>query len=677
MDFLFEIGLEELPSRYVDKAEADLKKITEDELKAERISFSETESFSTPRRVAVIIKNIAEKQEDLDKKSIGPSIEIAYKDGELTKAGEGFVKSQGAEKEDIKIVENEKGKYISVEKFVKGKETKEILPEILSNIIRKIEFEKSMKWGDKSFRFARPIKWFVTLFGNEVLNFEFEGIKGSNKTRGMRYFASQDVVISSPSEYEKTLKENFVIPKKDKRREEILKGIKESCEKDGDTAIINDYLMEEVVNLIEYPYVIKGEYNKDYLQLPEDITTITMETHQRYFPVKDKNGKLTNKFILVRNAPEYSETVKKGNEKVIEPRLADAKFFFEEDLKNKFSDNVEKLKEVTFQKDMGTIYDKIRRSKKIAEYLIEKTGKQSDKENVLRTVELAKADLVSNVISEKEFTKLQGFMGSIYAEKQGENKNVALGIFEHYLPRYQGDILPTTIEGALAGIADKMDTVIGCFSVGLKPTSSKDPYALRRAVQGIVYVTLSSVLEYDYKELIKKSYEIFSDDKKVTEKNVIEDVTEFFKQRIINVLSERYNKDLINYEIDLESNIVQLDERLKVLSKLSKTENFDKLINLLKRVKNILKDEKENKIAVNENLFNTEQEKNLLLFINKLEKIENSEFETYTSILIDNEEVINDFFDKVIINDENTEIKNNRISLLKKLEKNTDKILNL
>ena len=677
MDFLFEIGLEELPSRYVDKAEADLKKITEDELKAERISFSEIESFSTPRRVAVIIKNIAEKQEDLDKKSIGPSIEIAYKDGELTKAGEGFVKSQGAEKEDIKIVENEKGKYISVEKFVKGKETKEILPEILSNIIRKIEFEKSMKWGDKSFRFARPIKWFVTLFGNEVLNFEFEGIKGSNKTRGMRYFASQDVVISSPSEYEKTLKENFVIPKKDKRREEILKGIKESCEKDGDTAIINDYLMEEVVNLIEYPYVIKGEYNKDYLQLPEDITTITMETHQRYFPVKDKNGKLTNKFILVRNAPEYSETVKKGNEKVIEPRLADAKFFFEEDLKNKFSDNVEKLKEVTFQKDMGTIYDKIRRSKKIAEYLIEKTGKQSDKENVLRTVELAKADLVSNVISEKEFTKLQGFMGSIYAEKQGENKNVALGIFEHYLPRYQGDILPTTIEGALAGIADKMDTVIGCFSVGLKPTSSKDPYALRRAVQGIVYVTLSSVLEYDYKELIKKSYEIFSDDKKVTEKNVIEDVTEFFKQRIINVLSERYNKDLINYEIDLESNIVQLDERLKVLSKLSKTENFDKLINLLKRVKNILKDEKENNIAVNENLFNSEQEKNLLLFINKLEKIESSEFETYTSILIDNEEVINDFFDKVIINDENTEIKNNRISLLKKLEKNTDKILNL
>ena len=677
MDFLFEIGLEELPSRYVDKAEADLKKITEDELKVERISFSEIESFSTPRRVAVIIKNIAEKQEDLDKKSIGPSIEIAYKDGELTKAGEGFVKSQGAEKEDIKIVENEKGKYISVEKFVKGKETKEILPEILSNIIRKIEFEKSMKWGDKSFRFARPIKWFVTLFGNEVLNFEFEGIKGSNKTRGMRYFASQDVVISSPSEYEKTLKENFVIPKKDKRREEILKGIKGSCEKDGDAAIINDYLMEEVVNLIEYPYVIKGEYNKDYLQLPEDITTITMETHQRYFPVKDKNGKLTNKFILVRNAPEYSETVKKGNEKVIEPRLADAKFFFEEDLKNKFSDNVEKLKEVTFQKDMGTIYDKIQRSKKIAEYLIEKTGKQSDKENILRTVELAKADLVSNVISEKEFTKLQGFMGSIYAEKQGENKNVALGIFEHYLPRYQGDILPTTIEGALAGIADKMDTVIGCFSVGLKPTSSKDPYALRRAVQGIVYVTLSSVLEYDYKELIKKSYEIFSDDKKVTEKNVIEDVTEFFKQRIINVLSERYNKDLINYEIDLESNIVQLDERLKVLSKLSKTENFDKLINLLKRVKNILKDEKENNIAVNENLFNTEQEKNLLLFINKLEKIENSEFETYTSILIDNEEVINDFFDKVIINDENTEIKNNRISLLKKLEKNTDKILNL
>ncbi|MDO5089522.1 MAG: glycine--tRNA ligase subunit beta [Leptotrichiaceae bacterium] len=676
MNFLFEIGLEELPSRYINEAEADLEKLIKVELKNERISFSDVESFSTPRRIAVIVKDISEKQEDLNKKSVGPSVDIAYKDGKLTKAGEGFVKSQNAENEDIKIIENEKGKYISIEKFLKGKKTEEILPQILNDVLRKMEFEKSMKWGNKQFRFARPIKWFVTLLGNKILDFEFEGIKSSNKTRGMRYFASQDIVITEASEYEKILTENFVIPKKNRRHDEILKSIKENCEKDGETVIINDYLLEEVVNLVEYPYPIKGEYNKNYLLLPEDITTITMETHQRYFPVKDRDGKLTNKFVLVRNAPEYSETVKKGNEKVIEPRLADAKFFFEEDLKNKFSDNIEKLKEVTFQKDMGSIYDKIQRSRKIAEYLIEKTGKQSESENILRTVELAKADLVTNVIGEKEFTKLQGFMGSIYAEKQGEKKSVALGIFEHYLPRYQGDSLPTTIEGALAGISDKMDTVIGCFSVGLKPTSSKDPYALRRAVQGIVYVTLNSRLEYNYKELIEKSYEIFSENKKVSEKNIVTDVIEFFRQRIINVLSEKYSKDLINYQINLENDIIKLDNRLFILSELSKTEKFEKLINILKRVKNIVKDEK-NDVTVNESLFDTEEEKQMLLLAVELENVENKDFSECIEVLLKKEDIINSFFDNVKINDENQVIKNNRISLLKKLEKVVDKIISL
>ena len=678
MNFLFEIGLEELPAQYVDKAEKDLKKIIENELKSERIKFSEIESFSTPRRVTAIIKDLAEKQDDLDKKSVGPSVEIAYKDGQLTKAGEGFVKSQGATIDDIKIIENEKGKYISIEKFIAGKNTKEILPEILKNAIKKIEFEKSMKWADRTFRFVRPIKWFVTLFDNgEILPFEFEGLKGGNKTRGMRYFASQDIEINNPLDYEKILLENFVIVNGEKRREEILKSIRENGENDGDTAIINKYLLDEVVNVVEYPYAIKGEFSKDYLQLPEDIITITLETHQRYFPVKDKDGKLSNKFIVIRNAPEYSETVKKGNEKVVEPRLADAKFFFDEDLKNKFADNVEKLKEVTFQKDMGTIFEKVKRSEKIAEYLISELNLNDKKENIIRTVDLAKADLVSNVIGEKEFTKLQGFMGSVYAEKQGEDKDVALGIFEHYLPRYQGDELPTTVEGAIAGIADKMDTVIGCFSVGLKPTSSKDPYALRRATQGIIQVSLDSKLSFNYKELIEKAYEIFSADKKVLEKNVVKDVTEFFKQRIINVLSEKYKKDLINYEINLESNIVELDKKLSELLKLSQTENFEILINLLKRIKNIVKDEKNITTDVSSELFESKEEKALLDFANRLESIENKEFSSYIEELLNNADTINQFFDNVIINVDDENLRNNRIALLKKLENSIDKMINI
>ena len=678
MNFLFEIGLEELPAQYVDKAEKDLKKIIENELKSERIKFSEIESFSTPRRVTAIIKDLAEKQDDLDKKSVGPSVEIAYKDGQLTKAGEGFVRSQGATADDIKIIENEKGKYISIEKFIAGKDTREILPEILKNAIKKIEFEKSMKWADRTFRFVRPIKWFVTLFDNgEILPFEFEGLKGGNKTRGMRYFASQDIEINNPLDYEKILLENFVIVNGEKRREEILKSIRENGEKDGDTAIINKYLLDEVVNVVEYPYAIKGEFSKDYLQLPEDIITITLETHQRYFPVKDKDGKLSNKFIVIRNAPEYSETVKKGNEKVVEPRLADAKFFFDEDLKNKFADNVEKLKEVTFQKDMGTIFEKVKRSEKIAEYLISELNLNDKKENIIRTVDLAKADLVSNVIGEKEFTKLQGFMGSVYAQKQGEHKDVALGIFEHYLPRYQGDELPTTVEGAIAGIADKMDTIIGCFSVGLKPTSSKDPYALRRATQGIIQVVLNSKLSFDYKELIEKAYEIFSADKKVLEKDVVKDVTEFFKQRIINVLSEKYKKDLINYEINLESNVVELDKKLSELLKLSQTENFEILINLLKRVKNIVKDEKNENLNIDSTLFELEEEKTLHNLANQLESIENTDFSNYIETLLNNASTINRFFDNVIINVDNEKLKENRIALLKKLEISIDKMINI
>ncbi len=676
MDFLFEIGLEELPSRYVNQAEEDLKKIMEEELKTERIRFSETESFSTPRRIAVIVKNIAERQEDLDRKSIGPSIEIAYKDGKLTKAGEGFLKSQGVEESDIKIVENEKGKYISIEKFIKGEETKKILPHILERAVRKMEFEKSMKWADRTFRFARPIKWFVTLFGNKVLSFEFEGLKGGNRTKGMRYFASQEIELSSPSEYESRLRDAFVIVKKEDRKEAILKSIRENCENDGDKAIINNYLLEEVINLVEYPYAIKGEFSEDYLLLPEDITTITMETHQRYFPVKDGNGKLTNKFILIRNAPEYSETVKKGNEKVIEPRLADAKFFFDEDLKHNFSDNIDKLKEVTFQKDMGTIYDKISRSRKIAEYLISELGLENKRKNILRTVELSKADLVSNVISEKEFTKLQGFMGSIYAERQGEDKEVSTGIFEHYLPRYQGDQLPVTVEGAIAGISDKIDTVTGCFAVGLKPTSSKDPYALRRAVQGIVQVALKLELRIDYKELVEKAYEIFSDDKKVLAENVVNDIIDLFKQRVANVLSESYGKELILYEIDLESNLIKLKNRLSVLLELSKTENFGILINLLKRIKNIVKDAEE-KVAVSEALFEKEEEEALFNLGNRLENLESGDFSEYIKILLESAEIINSYFDNVIINSEDEKVRNNRIATLRKVEKSIDKMINI
>ena len=677
MNFLFEIGIEELPARYVNQAEEDLKQIITQELSNERIKFTNIQSFSTPRRFAVIVENISEKQEDLDKKSIGPSINVAYKDGVLTKAGEGFVKSQNATIDDIKVVENEKGQYISIEQFIKGIATKDVLPQILDTVLRKIEFEKNMKWSDKEFRFARPIKWFVTLLNGEILPFEFEGIKSSNVTRGMRIFASQNLVLENESDYEKMLEGNVVIPSREKRKQAILDSVHNNCEQDGDRVVVNDYLLEEVVNLVEYPYAIKGEFSADYLSLPEDIITITMETHQRYFPVLDENGKLTNKFVLVRNANEYSEIVKKGNEKVIEPRLADAKFFFDEDLKTKFEENTLKLKEVVFQKDMGTIYEKVERSLEIAKYIINELKLQTKEKNILRTIELAKADLVTNVIGEKEFTKLQGFMGQVYAEKQGEDANVAKGIFEHYLPRYQGDKLPETLEGAIAGISDKIDTVVGCFAVGLKPTSSKDPYALRRAVQGIIMVALEMKLNINYEELILKVLSIFAKSKKVKESNVEKEIIEFFKQRLVNVLSDRYSKDLISYEINLEKNITELEHKLSVLAELSKTDEFDRMVNLLKRVKNIIKDEKISGIDVKENLFEKEEEKKLMDFIKKFEDSKEKSFDNKTRELLHNSVVIDDFFDNVMINSENQEVKHNRLEMLSRLMKLIDSIVSI
>jgi glycyl-tRNA synthetase, tetrameric type, beta subunit len=668
MRLLFEIGVEELPSRYVLKASKDLLENLKKELNKERIKFSGEVEYNSPRRMAVYISEISDMQDDFYEKKMGPSVSVAYKDGVLTQAAKGFIQSQGLTENDIKVEKTDKGEYIYVEKNLKGVATKEIISDILLKTIKSIEFDKNMKWGKRSFRFARPIKWILATLNDEVIDFEFEGVKSGNRTRGMRLYGSQDILISDSSKYESELLKEYVVVDPIKRRQMVIDSVKNNCENDGDRAIINDYLLDEVYNLVEYPFAIKGEFNKDYLKLPEDIITITMETHQRYFPVKDSKGNLVNKFILIRNAPEFSELVKKGNEKVIEPRLSDAKFFFDEDLKIKLDDMVEKLKQVTFQKDMGTIFNKIERSTKIAKYLIDDLALPNEKD-ILRTVYLAKADLVSNVISEKEFTKLQGFMGSVYAKYEGEKENVSKGIFEHYLPRYQGDILPETIEGAIASISDKLDTVMGCFAVGLIPTSSKDPYALRRATQGIVLTAINSELNFDYIKLINRAYEIFSEDKKVLNKDAVKNVVDFFKSRLEAQLQTRFSKNLISYQINKESKIIDLVSKIEYLEKLSKTEDFEILINLIKRLKNISKNINK---EVNVDLFNKKEEKDLFEITSKLKgNIED------VNILLENKNVINNFFENVIINDEDESIRNNRLALVDKMVNKLDLILDV
>lgn len=652
MNFLFELGLEELPARYVDITSNELKNKVVDKLVSNKISFDSIENFSTPRRLSFIITNLCEKQEDITEEKFGPKLEIAIKDGMPTKSLLGFLATNGLAENEYEIVETERGAYTKITKHTKGRETKEILCEILDTSIRQLEFEKAMKWSDKQFRFVRPIKWIVAMLDDKVIDFSFENIKASNITRGMRVFASQEILIDKIENYEKLLFENYVVIRRDKREKMLLESIEKNCNTDTEKVVISKKLLDEVVNLVEYPYAIKGDFDEKYLKLPEELITITMETHQRYFPVRTNDGKLTNHFVVIRNGIDYSSKVKLGNEKVIEPRLADSKFFFDEDLKCNMNDWIEKLKNITFQKDMGTIYDKVQRAKKIAKYL-------GADDNTMRAIDLCKADLVSNVINEKEFTGLQGMMGEIYALNSGENSKVATAIREHYMPRFQTDTLPSSIEGSISAIADKLDTGMGAFCVGLKPTGSKDPYAIRRAIQGMVSIALNEKLDINYEDLSAKAYEIFSSDKKVLSENVLSDFNNFVCQRLENVLQEFYSKELISYIIGIEKNFKNIIEKLDKLKTIENTDDFNGLITILKRMKNIVKDNK--CIDVNENLFTDEYEKAMFnLYI----KLKDKSFSDIVDILTTNSSIINSYFDNVKINVSDEDIRKNRLALL-------------
>ena len=670
MRLLFEIGMEELPARFLKQALNDLKHNLETKLETERIKFDEIKTYGTPRRLILDVHNLAEKQEDLDLVNMGPAKSVAYVNGELSRAGLGFAKSQGIEPEQLEIVETPKGEYIAARKFMEGRETKELLSEILKSLVLELNFPKSMKWADKKLRFARPVQWFLALCDSEVIPFEIEGITSGNRSRGHRFFG-KEFEVSNIDEYFTKIRENNVIIDLDERRA-LVKDLVAKCAEEGEQVHIEDELLDEVTNLIEYPCPIVGTFNSDFLEVPQEVLIISMQVHQRYFPILDNNGKLLPKFVVVRNGVESSDYVRKGNEKVLSARLADARFFYQEDLKHPLADNVEKLKTVVFQKDLGTIYQKIERSREIANYLVDVLGCADRREDVLRTVYLAKADLVSNMIGEKEFTKLQGFMGADYALKSGENEKVSLGIKEHYYPRFQGDLLPTEMEGIIAGISDRLDTLVGCFGVGVIPSGSKDPFALRRAALGIVNVIINSKLNISLKALVNRSLDTLQADGvlKRDRAEVEAEVLEFFKQREINIFGDMgFSKDVIDAVLNRDyDNIVEALERVKTLEAFAKEKEFGELLPVLKRVGNISKDHRD--MTVDTTLFKEEIEKELYNFsMNLSEKMEealaNKDYSKYLKEITTGKDIINNYFDKIIVMDKDETIKNNRLSQLR------------
>lgn len=677
MDILLEIGLEEIPARLLKPTLADLKNGIKKSLNDNRIEYKDVKTYGTPRRLVLNVTGVADKQEDLNLTNIGPSRQVAYdSEGHPTKACIGFAKSQGLEVADLQIISTDKGEYVGVNKFVDGKESKTLLPELLKELILNLNFPKSMRWAAKKTKFIRPIRWILALANNELIEFEIEGIKTGKKSNGHRFFSEGFFDVTDISDYFDKIRKNNCIIDIDERKELTRKLIADNCVKANEQVHIEEELLEEVVNLVEYPYPIVGTFNSEFLEIPQEILIITMQVHQRYFPILDENGKLLPKFVVVRNGIEDSDVVKRGNEKVIGPRLSDARFFFNEDLKRDLDYFVDRLNNVVFQKDLGTIMDKVIRSKELAKHLIKELNLSEDvKTDVLRTVRLAKFDLMTNMIGEKEYTKLQGFMGHQYAIRAGEKENVALGIEEHYYPRYQGDKLPTTIEGALAGIADKIDTLVGCFGVNLIPSGSRDPYALRRATQGIINVIMNSKLDLSISNLIEESLNIYekNDILKRDKTEVKADVLEFIKQRIIVLINnDGYAKDMINAVLSVDGdNVLDVLEKVKTLANISKEEKFVDTVNLIKRVGNITTDQNDN--GIDKDLLSEQAEKALFDFIEIFEEkannsLESANYEEYFAAILDGKDVINDFFDNIMVMDKDEKIKNNRVSLLIKLD---------
>ncbi len=586
-DLLLEIGLEELPAQYVLRSEKQLAERVDAFLKEARVDFGSIDVYSTPRRLAVIVRDVAETQQDLTETLRGPAKKIAQDaEGNWSKAAQGFARGRGLTVEDLYFAEEKGVEYVFAERHEKGQETLSLLNG-LEDVVRSLTFPKNMKWGTSNLRYMRPIRWLIALFGQDIIDFTIEGVKTNNVTRGHRFLSKGDVVISSPAEYVQTLESAFVMANYEMRKAEIERQIQELATKQGWTIPLDADLLEEVTNLVEWPTALFGKFDEAYLDLPEEVLITTMKEHQRYFPVYVE-GTLKNYFVTVRNGnAEHLENVARGNEKVIRARLADAVFFYEEDKKTKIDDQLGRLDRIVFHEKLGTIGAKARRVTKIAQDLAPLF--EADLEKVSRAGAIHKFDLVSQMVY--EFTELQGIMGEKYALQQGEDKEVAAAIREHYMPRFAGDASPETPTGAVLALADKLDSIAAFFGIGMIPSGSQDPFALRRQAQGVVQILGDWKIDISIDTLLSKVVELqleaglYEADKE----QVKAQLDDFFKLRLKYRLQEQQVRyDVIDAVLTTSLTVVRLDARAEAIQEFVSTD-VKALIEQLSRVVNISK----------------------------------------------------------------------------------------
>ncbi|MBR1754006.1 glycine--tRNA ligase subunit beta [bacterium] len=648
--YLLEIGTEELPYKFIPQAVKQLKTIFESFLSSNQIGFENIDVLATPRRLAVIISGLSDAQPDSEKILKGPIKKIAYDEsGNLSKAGLGFLNKNGLTEKDA-YLEND---YLYAKQFLKGKNTAQVIQENVESLVLKVQGSHFMRWSNHEVKFSRPIRWVVSLLGENELPVQIIDVKSSRTTRGHR-FSKFEFKVNSVDSYIQQLKDAHVIVNQNERRDLIVKLTKEKADEIGAQAVYSDELLEEVTYLCEYPVPVVCDFDAKYLSIPDEVTVTVMASHQRYFAVY-KDEKLLNKFITIANyvGNEFSN-IKAGNERVIVARLDDAIFFFNEDTKKPLADYVENLKGVTFQKGLGSVYDKTQRIVELSKYIAQKLNVNSD--TIERTALLCKADLTTQLVF--EFTELQGYIGADYAKISGEKPEVCEGIKEHYFPLSAESELAQTTEGQVVGIADKVDTVSAVFMGGKIPTGSSDPLGVRRAALGIIKTIINKKLDLNLSDLIDRNFEILNGDK-------AKEVKDFFIQRLIIFLNDTYKKDVLEACSAVKNpleNLCDYVKRTQVLTEFLETKNND-VIESANRISRLVKQSVD---KIDESMLKLEEEKNLFDAIKSVK--DDLSYEDLVSKLVEINPVIVNFFDKVLVMDKDENIKNNRLALLSALK---------
>lgn len=664
-DVLFEIGAEEIPAGAMPGILAQLKSLTETKLAEHHLKYDAIRTMGTPRRIALMVDGAADMSDELSERHKGPSASIAYDaDGNPTKAAIGFARGKGIDVADLVVEDG----YIYAETKTVGVKAMDIFTQILPELIHGLSFPKSMHWGNLDDKFIRPVRWMLALLGTAVIPVEFAGVRSSNFSRGHRFLGERGVLVQHPADYIKNLEDNFVIVDQDKRRDMITKQLHDLAASKNATIVWDDDLLEEVLYLVEYPTALCGSFDESYLALPDAAVITPMKDHQRYFPLVDKDGKLLPMFLTVRNGDSHSlDVVAAGNERVLRARLDDAKFFFNEDRKKALADRSEGLKKIVFQEGLGNLADKTERLLALGEEFGEACGlDEAEMVELERATVLAKTDLTTGMVT--EFTELQGVIGKEYALLDGESTEVAEAIFEQYLPRFAGDILPKTPAGKVLSIIDKVDNIVATFSRGLIPTGSQDPYALRRQTIGVLNILSSSALNVSL-ELVWRQDLTLLGVPKAKHDEIVGQLTNFFALRLKNIYLDREVPHNV-IELVLSNptvTVAQADGLVKAIMAHRIDENVE-LVQAYTRMFNLVKSETYQ--AVDEMLLSDEAEKALfkeaiLAYENSQTALENKDYDKVVAIPETLVPAINKFFEDVMVMVDDAAVKANRLQLVR------------